>query len=191
MARTKQTELAVLCVLGLHPMTGYAVRAAIRDQLGFFWSESFGQIYPTLSELVKEGAIEKREGPRARSSTFALTPLGRDRLASMLAEPDQPVPRRNGLLLRLFFGHTLGPEVCRSLLERTRDEATELVETYRAVRAEIEADPEYPEHRAYWLITVSAGEHTARATVAWAEESLALLESNREAFVLPTGTRST
>lgn len=191
MARTKQTELAVLCVLGLHPMTGYAVRAAIRDQLGFFWSESFGQIYPTLSELERQGAIEKREGPRAGSSTFALTQLGRERLESMLAEPDQPVPRRNGLLLRLFFGRALGPDACRALLERARDEAQALVEAYRSVRAEIEADPEYPEHKAYWLITVSAGEHTARASVAWAEESLALVESNREAFVLPTGTRST
>ena len=191
MARTKQTELAVLCVLGLHPMTGYAVRAAIRDQLGFFWSESFGQIYPTLSELVNQGAIEKREGPRAGSSTFALTSLGRERLASMLAEPDQPIPRRNGLLLRLFFGRALGPEACRALLERTRDEARALLETYRAVRAEIEADPEYPEHKAYWLITVSSGEHTARATVAWAEESLALLESNRDAFLLSTGTETT
>ena len=183
MARTKQTELAVLCVLGLHPMTGYAVRAAIRDQLGFFWSESFGQIYPTLTELLKQGAIERQDGARAGSSTYALTAAGRRWLTEMLAEPDQPAPRRNGLLLRLFFGRALGPDTCRALVERARDDAAQQLETYRAVRAEIEADPEYPEHQAYWLITISAGEHTARAAIAWADETLALFESQRESFL--------
>jgi DNA-binding PadR family transcriptional regulator len=49
MPRSSQTETAVLGALSVMPMTGYALREAIRDVLGHFWSESFGQIYPTLA----------------------------------------------------------------------------------------------------------------------------------------------
>jgi hypothetical protein len=40
--------------------------------------------------------------------------------------------------------------------------------------AELAADP-HTEHHPYWLISISAGEHTARAAIAWADESLAAL----------------
>lgn len=69
MGRAKQTELAVLGALSVRPMTGYAVRAVIRDVLGHFWSESFGQIYPTLADLHRDGHLERRDGDRPGSWT--------------------------------------------------------------------------------------------------------------------------
>ena len=57
-ARPSQTEMAVLGALSVQPMTAYAMREAIRDVLGHFWSESFGQIYPTLKRLAGEALIE-------------------------------------------------------------------------------------------------------------------------------------
>ncbi|RXZ68254.1 PadR family transcriptional regulator [Agromyces albus] len=183
MARVKQTELAVLCVLGVQPMTGYAVRAAIREQLGFFWSESFGQIYPALAELERTGLVERHEGTRAGSSTYSLTSDGRARLVQLLKEPDAPAPRRDGLMLRLFFGRVLGPDACRELVERARDSARQQLAVYEGVRASVEAETTFPEHQAYWLITISAGEHTARAAIDWAEETLASLDGQRERYV--------
>ena len=184
MARLKQTELAVLCVLGVQPMTGYAVRAAIRDQLGFFWSESFGQIYPTLSALATLGQVEKREGARPGSSVYALTDQGRARMLELLEQPDTPTPRRDGLMLRLFFGRSLGPDACRALVEATLTTARARLAEYEGVRAAIAADPEYTEHKAYWLMTLSAGEHSSRAAIAWATETLELLDSHRGEFLL-------
>ena len=77
MARSSQTRTAVLGALTVEPMTGYALRAVIRDVLGHFWSESFGQIYPALAELEGEGLVERTGSPRTGSSTFALTHAGR------------------------------------------------------------------------------------------------------------------
>ena len=48
MSTHSQTQTAVLGALSIQPMTGYAVRENIQNVLGHFWSESFGQIYPTL-----------------------------------------------------------------------------------------------------------------------------------------------
>ena len=74
MARGRQTELAILGALSVAPMTGYAVREEIRQVLGHFWSESYGQIYPTLAELQRNGLIEAQQGTRPGSSTYTLTP---------------------------------------------------------------------------------------------------------------------
>lgn len=172
--RSKQTRTAVLGALSIQPMTGYAMREAIRATLGHFWSESFGQIYPTLAELEQEGLVERRGGTRTGSSAFALTPAGRAHLRTLLADPPQPDPPRNGVLLRLFFGRTLGPEACADLVRDARDRAERQLAGLAAERA----DTDHTEHAAdspYWLMTISAGEHAARATIAWADETLATL----------------
>lgn len=184
MARRRQTELAVLGALSVEPMTGYAVREAIRDVLGHFWSESFGQIYPTLAALVDEGHATKQVGVaatgggggRTGASTFAITGTGLAHLRELLTAPIQPSRPRDGLLLRLFFGRHLGADACRDLLLDARAQAEVRLQGFEAIRAEIEAETGTENDRAYWLITLSSGEHAARTTIAWVDESLQALD---------------
>ncbi|NTW42698.1 MAG: PadR family transcriptional regulator [Cellulomonadaceae bacterium] len=174
MTRHSQTEIAVLGALSVEPMTGYAVRAAITETLGDFWSESFGQIYPTLGRLEAVGHVRRATTGKTSGSKFEITESGLARLRDLLAEPIDVLPPRNGLLLRLFFGHLLGPAVCAQLIGDALDRAEAAASTYAAVRAEILADPHNP-HAPYWLITVTAGERAAAAQVEWARDALALL----------------
>jgi DNA-binding PadR family transcriptional regulator len=157
-------------------MTGYALRQAIRDVLGHFWSESFGQIYPTLAELERRGHVRRRGSSRPGFSVFTITASGRARLKELLSQPIQSLPPRNGLMLRLFFGRNLGPEACRSLVLEARADAERRQQQYEAIRRQVELEDEHARDRPYWLLTVSAGEHTARATIAWADEALAALD---------------
>ncbi|SHN44925.1 transcriptional regulator, PadR family [Cryptosporangium aurantiacum] len=175
MARGDQTQTAVLGALSVMPMTGYALRSEIQNTLGHFWNESFGQIYPTLAELERQGLVERRGAERTGSSTFAITGDGTARLRELLAQPEQPARPRNGLLLRLFFGRQLGPEACRDLVEAARRRAVEQLAHMSAVREELRNDQQNTADSPYWLLTVSAGEHAARATIAWADETLAAL----------------
>ncbi|WP_372593984.1 PadR family transcriptional regulator [Actinotalea sp.] len=172
MARASRTDLAVLGALSIEPMTGYAVRAGIRDVLGHFWSESYGQIYPALARLEAEGLVERRSGERPRSWVYALTAAGRERLVELLSEQDEPVPPRNGLLLRLFFGHVLGAETAIGLVRAHRDRAVAQLAELALAREEI--DPR-DEHAPFALVTLSAGEHAARAAIAWADETIETL----------------
>ena len=178
MARASQSDLAILAVLSVRPMTGYAVREAIRDQLGHFWSESFGQIYPALSKLAAGGFIERTASERANSSLFRLTASGEQRLTELLRSPIEASPPRSGLMLRLFFGHVTGVPAAVELVSDARAAALGQLDLFAGLRslaaAEV-AGGRDAEHWPWWLITISAGEHTARATVAWADESLAAL----------------
>ncbi len=184
MARPSQTELAVLGALSTGPMTGYELRRAISEVLGHFWHESFGQIYPCLTALEATGAV-RRTGPGRTSGTvFEITDVGKARLRTLLAEPHVTTPARNGLLLRLFFGSHLPAGVPESLLEQARDGAQRALRDYTAVRDTLDDDPS--REQALRTITLSFGEHMARAQLAWAQESLESLGSLADPDALGT-----
>ncbi|WP_327582151.1 PadR family transcriptional regulator [Nonomuraea sp. NBC_00507] len=175
MARRDQTEMAVLGALSMQPMTAYALREAIREVLGHFWSESFGQIYPTLNALEQDGHVRRQEGPRAGSSIFQITDSGLARLRDLLNEPIKAAPPRNGLLLRLFFGRHLGVRRCRELLQDAKADAERRLAEYDALTRTVADEDRDSPHLPYTLMTISAGRHGAEAAVAWAEEALAVL----------------
>lgn len=158
-----QTELAVLGALSIAPMSGYRLRAEIRDTLGHFWTESFGQIYPTLSRLESSALVGRDDAGR-----FTITDDGLARLRDLLRTPPESGPPRDGLLLRLFFGRRIGRQACLDLLAETEQQVTRSLAELAAVRATL--DPTDPDER-YALLTLSAGEHRGRALLAWAAES--------------------
>ena len=180
MARSDQTQTAVLGALSIMPMSGYALREEIKNTLGHFWSESFGQIYPALAELRREGLVERQDGAGDRSPRYGITAAGSARLRALLAEPPQQGKPRNGVLLRLFFGHQLGPEACRQLVFGARAVAERQLAAMNEARSEL-AGGELGGNTPYARITIAAGEHSARATIDWARDALAILANLDEA----------
>jgi DNA-binding PadR family transcriptional regulator len=172
---SKSTDLAILGALSVEPMSGYALRSAIRDVLGHFWSESFGQIYPALETLEASGFVERLVGSRSTSSTFAITSTGEEMLRELVREPIPQRPHRHGSLLRLYFGRHLGKEESFAIIEAERSAAAVQLEMYAHIRAEIEADEVHLADSPYWLTTLSFGEYMAKAAVEWADSATALL----------------
>lgn len=173
MPRSDQSQTAILGALSIMPMTGYALREEIKDTLGHFWSESFGQIYPALAELEKNGLVKRQEGQHA--GRFGVTDAGIARLRELLSEPPQATKPRNGLMLRLFFGSQLGPQACQELVLDAREQAEAALARMETARSQVSDDPNLAQAAPYVLLTISAGEHSARATIAWADEALAQL----------------
>jgi DNA-binding PadR family transcriptional regulator len=171
MARQSQTSTAVLGVLSIEPATGYEIRRAISDVLGHFWHESFGQIYPCLTELEEAGLVRSRPGDRAGSSRFEITAAGRRRLRELLTEPAVPQAPRNGTLLRTFFGHALPSPDLGRLLDEVESEARGRLGSYAGIRRSIEAEDGYGQHGPYWEATIRAGELAAEAQLAWVVET--------------------
>jgi hypothetical protein len=65
---------------------------------------------------------------------------------------------------------------CRKLVLETRAEAERRLLQCEAIRRELAEEEENTEDRPYWLLTVSAGEHSAQATIDWVDETLAALD---------------
>jgi DNA-binding PadR family transcriptional regulator len=182
--------MAVLGALSVERMTAYAMREAIRDVLGHFWSESLGQIYPTLDSLEAAGHVVRNPGSRPGSSTFSLSASGQDRLRQLLSEPITVVPPRNGLLLRLFFGRILGVQGCQALLLTARDDARSRLAEYDLLALKVAEEDQGSPDLPFQLLTISAARHGANSTIAWAEESLGVLDT-LEAATPDTHRRTT
>ena len=113
--KPRSSRFALLGLLALRPMSGYQIRKTIERSISNFWNESFGQIYPTLADLVAEGLV--REVPsKSRSRLFEPTQKGKKELERWLAEPIELSVSRNVFLLKLFLARFAGPEATRRIM---------------------------------------------------------------------------
>jgi DNA-binding PadR family transcriptional regulator len=174
------TSNALLGLLTLCPMSGYDMRGMIDRSIGHFWSESYGQIYPALKTLERQGLVEKRieqkEG-RPDRNVFSITPDGRERLEEWLRLPAAVEVPRSELLLKLFFGYSASADVNREHLGSFKKAHEGAVVQYAAMEKQLVRDEPNDPQLPYWLMTLSFGRHRSEAFLAWAQESLKKLDA--------------
>src|SRR5271170_7480262 len=160
------TSNALLGVLSLRSMSGYDMRRMISESIGYFWSESFGQIYPNLKKLAAAGLVakttERQEGKPDRH-VYSLTEAGRKQLREWLQLPVVPEVRRDELLLKLFFGRHARPGVSRKHVEAKLEAELKRIKTYAAIAEQLRRDMGASPHLPYCLITLNRGRHSALA----------------------------
>jgi DNA-binding PadR family transcriptional regulator len=176
MAKRSSSSMKVLLgLLTIEPMSGYDLGQAIRSSVGFFWHESYGQIYPNLKTLAAEGLVtakaERQKGKPERH-IYSITKKGRKQLAVWLVvEPQAEIPR-NELLLKLFFGAQVSPEISmahvKSMVKR---ESAFLHQFQHLVREEIAKNQHYPD-APYWRMAARFGQLKLEAHLRWGEETL-------------------
>src|SRR3712207_5526078 len=178
MARRSTTRYTVLGMLAIQPMSGYEMRGLIGETIGHFWSESYGQLYPTLGGLVDEGlaTVETEEGEgKPGRKVYSVTQAGLDELRRWVAEPPDRRPGRNELLLKTFFGRHVPAARLVETVERARREQAHALEALRV--AERESSPEDRGHPdfPYWMMTLRYGLAVGEAVLGWCDETLAAL----------------
>jgi DNA-binding PadR family transcriptional regulator len=159
-------------------MSGYDIRALIGRSIGYFWSESYGQIYPGLKRLAAAGLVEKkteRQRGRPDRHVYSLTVEGRIRLKEWLKLPATSEPPRNELLLKLFFGAQVPHSVSREHVTEFVEQHKKALKTYAAIAKELLKDGDNAE-APFWLMTLSLGKHASDASVKWARETLKKLD---------------
>jgi DNA-binding PadR family transcriptional regulator len=167
MARVNGTRQVVLGFLTWRPMSGYDIKKIVEQSVSNFWSESYGQIYPTLRALVREGLASRVptdvKGERRRN-VYAITEKGRAALRRWLEDPVTPGPRRNELLLKLFFVRQVGGEAAKRHIEAFKERMTALSQHYEAIGEQLTR------------VTLEYGRLEVAAHLAWCEVAIAALE---------------
>lgn len=177
-----QTAFVILGILAIHPhQSGYEIRKTIQQSVGFFWGESYGQIYPTLKRLAAEGLIEPSKSaasPRPKRQEYSITQAGQIRLEEWLAMPCRDDPPRDEFLLKLFFGRDAGPGVSvghiRRFQEKNRHMLATLLELERLGRAHSSHHPGFP----FWMLTLKYGVGQLKAALEWSDTALAMLSES-------------
>lgn len=178
-----RTAHTLLGFLTWAPMSGYDLKRRIDGSVQNFWSESYGQIYPTLRKLADAGLIEPQAeaGDGRKRQVYAITEAGRAELRRWIEVAPERQPLRNELLLKLFFGSRVDPERCIEHLETYRAEVADALERYAQMREPLEAASREQIEPRYWLMTLRYGERNQQATLAWCDETLAELYAIRDA----------
>ena len=179
--KQNQTNYVILGILAIHPhQSGYEIRKTIQQSVGFFWGESYGQIYPTLKRLVAEGLIvpsSSGASSRANRQEYSITPAGHARLQQWLTVPYRDDPPRDEFLLKLFFGHDAAPGVTiahiRQFQNKLRSTLATLEELEPVARAHNSQNPGFP----YWMLTLSFGLAQLRSALAWSESAMEMLSA--------------
>ena len=172
MPRQNKSRYAVLGFLSWRPGSGYEIRQTISESIGNFWSESYGQIYPALRELEREGlarrSVERTPGKPDRH-VYTITDAGRSELRRWLEQPAEPHVYRVEVLIKLFFGEQVSVESSLAQVARYRAEHEGLLARYGAIREHLLRDFKDDPRLPFWLLTVDCGLRVGRAYLEWCD----------------------
>ena len=176
--KENKSKYAVMGVLSLCPGSGYDIKKFMEGSTSNFWSESYGQIYPILKQLVEEGLAvshaEKQEG-KPEKYIYTLTEQGKDELRDWLSESVESGVERNELLLKLFFGAHIPLEKNKEHIHAFQELQSRLLEKYEGIERELVAAVHDDVTHSYQIMTVRYGIHRCRALLTWCDETLETL----------------
>jgi DNA-binding PadR family transcriptional regulator len=163
------TEAALLGVLALNgPLSGYDVRKAVDNGVGYFWAPAKTQIYAVLPRLVETGFATREEvaqADRPDKHLYRVTEAGREAVGAWLEAPAADGDRST-FLLRVFLGGLASPEALRRNVRGKREEA----EALRADLEERDARADGSPRDFHAALTRRYGLAYARALINWADE---------------------
>jgi DNA-binding PadR family transcriptional regulator len=97
-------EHALLVALGERPSSGLELSRRFERSIGYFWSATHQQIYRVLGRMESDGWVSAEvvgQHGKPDKKVYAVTPAGRDELATWLAAPPQEPATRSELAVKL------------------------------------------------------------------------------------------
>lgn len=180
---TGKTRYILLGLMAHCPQTGYSIKKTMEVEHSHFWQESYGQIYPTLKQLVEDGLAEcseEADGSNGRGQKlYQITDAGRAVLKQWLSVPPDVEKLRYELLLKISFGDSTQPEVILGHLdefikrnEKSIQEMDVFLQIFKKLR-------ESGDDHTYKELTVLSGKYTYTAMRDWAIEAKRIITERK------------
>ena len=183
MSKENKTRFVILGLLSHEPMTGYDIKKRIDSTLHYFWSASYGSIYPSLNELEKQELVTKHnqsvEGGRAKI-VYEITELGREQLREWLSSPVEKDELRYETLLKLFFGKEAGYTRNLQLIEEFMKKYEKEIPVLQGAVGLLSGILEQDETHLYYMLSAMFGVKIFEAYVAWSKEATKMIKDWEE-----------
>jgi DNA-binding PadR family transcriptional regulator len=177
MNKGSKTQYAVLGALSIQPMSGYEMKKMMNESTNYFWSESNGQIYPTLAKLAKEKyiTVENQLVGSKPKKVYSLSATGVARLKKWLLEDPEYYPARNELVLKLFYGQNVSPKISIGHINKHSERCKQALIVYQDIIDSLEVLVRKKQRPVYFLIAALAGIKAVEAEIEWCNESIKLI----------------
>lgn len=170
------TKYVILGLLTEMPRSGYEIKQLIDLRFRFFWSESYGQIYPELQRLEQAGLVAAGAGTTRGKRSYAITAAGREALSAWLEQPVEKESVRLELLLRMYFAALAPAATTVAHVETFRDTHARDLDLLLRFRDELERIPDPHHDHGHILRVIDFGIRTNEAYLAWAQDAIQSLK---------------
>lgn len=171
---------AILAALVDAPCSGYDLAKRFDGSVGFFWSASHQQIYRELSKLEDQGWISCElivQAGRPDKKLYRVTDLGEQQLKEWIAQPCEPTPIKDDLLVKIFAGHIASNQMILAELERNQKAHLKKLSTYKDLEQECFQNPqELPESAKFQYLTLLNGITYETHWLAWCDQVIQTIE---------------
>lgn len=172
---------AILVALLDSPNSGYDLAKKFDGSVGFFWDASHQQIYRELGKLEAAGTIIAETIPQAarpNKKLYSITAAGETLLADWMCTPSDLSPLKDDLLVKLFGGYLVEPDIIlQELRQHRKQHQTRLVE-YQAIEDRFFPDVEaLTTQQTYQYLTLRNGIQYEQGWLKWCDEALSTLQT--------------
>ncbi len=149
--------------------TGYELKAAMDESVGFFFGASYGSIYPALKDLQSGGMVLVREviqSGKPNKKIYSITPEGEAYFRDQLKKQPAADSFRSEFLMQLFFGQHQESDRLLEMVSDHRDTRRAKLKMLRGIEDAVKdvADP-------YEMMCLRYGVTNFEATLSWLDET--------------------
>ena len=116
----------ILGMLMKESLTGYEIKQLLEDVFAYFYSSSYGTIYPMLTRMEKDGLITKEtvlQDGKPNKNVLNITDKGRESFNAYLQGPlEEDSTKKSDFMMRLYFGEFIGNDKLVALLKQVQED---------------------------------------------------------------------
>lgn len=178
----RQTEYVILGLLSESPLTGYDIKRLIDIRFRFFWSESYGQLYPTLKSLSSDGLVVEimTQETRRSQKRYQITETGLAALQQWLRLPVEKESVRLEILLKMYFSNLVNNEVMMkhiAVFQQSHQRDLMILNMFeQELTANLGKDPNH----GHVLRVIDFGKKVNEAYLNWSQETVRFFEERIE-----------
>lgn len=118
-------------------MTGWDLVQTIERSVGYFWNVTRSQVYRELKTLAELGLVAAGKSGSRDRVPYSITAAGHRAFDAWIAEKPGPELLRMPIVVQVFFGASVQPEVLSQHLEEVREEHATRLEAYEALASSV------------------------------------------------------
>ncbi|MEJ8543970.1 PadR family transcriptional regulator [Brevibacillus borstelensis] len=171
----------ILGFLNYGEMSGYDIKQAFTNSIGFFYDASFGAIYPALRKLEEEGYVTKQEiiqSGKPNKILYRITEAGKATFNMEIQSAILPPVLRSDMLVKIFFGNSRTEAEQRELMESCLELQHNMLKQSRDSYAKLKDT--FDDYQKFcWEYTI----HHLEMTIAFLEQKMPALLKKEHAYM--------
>ncbi|PZV09452.1 MAG: PadR family transcriptional regulator [Leptolyngbya sp.] len=170
----------ILAVLSQQPYSGYDISKRFEESVSCYWQASQQQIYRELSKIEHQGWATYETVPQAGKpdkKIYSITEAGKGELTRWYAEPTEPTPIREDLLVKVLSAPYVADELLLQELHRRRQLHCERLANYQTMEALYRAIAHPPRIEQFRYLTLRRGMRYEQDWIDWIDEVLTFLKA--------------